>query len=81
MNRYGDFLCMYGWEMERTENPDTKGGCVKMHYLKIEHRDTEAQRFYFEYFKKVLCLCDSVFNSLLIHPYAKIEGGGIKEDG
>ena len=34
-----------------------------MHYLKIEHRDTKAQRFYFEHFKK---LCVSV-TLCLIH--------------
>ena len=36
--------------------------------IRIEHRDTETQRFYFEHFKKLCVFCDSVFNSLLTHP-------------
>lgn len=27
------------------------------------------QMFYFEHFLKKLCVCNSVFNSLLTHPY------------
>ena len=45
------------------EDPGETGECVETHNLRIKHRDTEAQRPYFEDFKK---LCVSV-TLCLIH--------------